>query len=103
MSVAVQTQNHDQDSYISFMRDIDEEIDTGEIEEKDWIEHMKRSTATAIERMKTAKIPCCNEMAFGSEYCIASRALTLSAGSTHRSRLRRTPSGRITSVQRQQM
>ena len=54
-----QTANHsDQDSDISFMKDTDEEIDTGEIEEEDWIEYMKRSTATAVDRMKTAKVPC---------------------------------------------
>ena len=40
------------------MKYTDEEIDTGETEEEDWIENMKRSTATAIERMKAAKIPC---------------------------------------------
>ena len=34
----------DQDSDISFMNDTDEEIDTAEIEEEDWIEYMKRST-----------------------------------------------------------
>ena len=32
--------------------------DTGEIEEEDWIEYMKRSTATAVEKMKAVKIPC---------------------------------------------
>ena len=41
--VAVQTQITDSD--ISFMTDTDEEINTGEIEEEDWIEDMKRSTA----------------------------------------------------------
>ena len=34
-----------------------QEIDTAEIEEEEWIEYMKRSTATAIERMKAAKNP----------------------------------------------
>ena len=37
------------------MKDADEEIDTAEIGEQDWIEHMKRSTDEAVERMKTAK------------------------------------------------
>ena len=50
--------DHDQDSDISFMNDTDEEIDTGEIEQKDWIDYTKRSTATAVEKMKAAKIPC---------------------------------------------
>ena len=47
----------DQDSDISFMNDTDEEIDTAEIEEGDWIDYMKRSTDEAMERMKTAKNP----------------------------------------------
>ena len=38
------------------MNDIDEEIDTAENEEEDWIEHVKRSTEEAMERMKTATI-----------------------------------------------
>ena len=45
----------DQDSDISFMNDTDEEIETAEIEEEDWIDHMKRSTDEAMERMKAAK------------------------------------------------
>ena len=40
------------------MNDTDEEIDTAEIEEEDWIEYMKRSTDEVMERMKTAKIQC---------------------------------------------
>ena len=48
----------DQDSDISFVNDTVEEIDTAEIEEEKWIEYMKRSTATAVERMKAAKIEC---------------------------------------------
>ena len=34
----------DQDSHISFMNDTDEDIDTSEIEEEDWVEYMKCST-----------------------------------------------------------
>ena len=48
----------DQDSDISFMNDTDEETNTSEIEEEDWIDYMKRSTDEAMERMKTAKIQC---------------------------------------------
>ena len=40
------------------MNDTDEEIDTAEIEEEDWIDYMKRSTDEAMERTKTAKIQC---------------------------------------------
>ena len=48
----------DQNSDISFMNETDEEIDSAEIEEEDWIEHMKTSTDEAMQRMKTAKIQC---------------------------------------------
>ena len=48
--------NCDQDSDISFMNDIDEEMDTAVIEEEDWIEYVKRSKYEAIEQMKTKKI-----------------------------------------------
>ena len=51
----------DQVSDISFMEDTDEEVDTAEIDEEDWIKHMKRSTSVAVERMKTAKIRCWSE------------------------------------------
>ena len=47
----------DQDSDIFFMSDTDEEIDAAEIEEEEWIEDLKRSTAAAIEQMKVATIP----------------------------------------------
>ena len=40
------------------MNDTDEEIDTAEIEEEDWIEYIKRSTDEAMQRMETAKIHC---------------------------------------------
>ena len=48
----------DQESDVSFMKDTDEETDAAEIEEEEWIEYVKRSTDTAVERMKAAKIPC---------------------------------------------
>ena len=47
----------DQDSDVSFMKDTDEEIDAGEIEEDEWTDYMKRSTAIAAERLKAAKMP----------------------------------------------
>ena len=48
----------DRDSDISFMEDTDEEIDTGEVDEEEWLEYTIRSTGTAVERMKAAKSPC---------------------------------------------
>ena len=56
--VNVKTQIHDQDSDVSFLEDIDEEIDKMEIEEEDWIKYIKRSTREAEEQMKKANIPC---------------------------------------------
>ena len=53
--------DRDQDSDISFMNDIDEEIDTPEIEEEEeeeWIEYLNTSTDEAMQRMETAKIQC---------------------------------------------
>ena len=47
----------DQDSDLSFMEDTDEEIDTSEIDEEDWIEYLKRSTDVAVERMKKSNNP----------------------------------------------
>ena len=44
------------------MNDADEDADTAEIEEEDWLGYMKRSTATAIEQMRNAKIPCWIEL-----------------------------------------
>ena len=53
--------HHDQDSDVSFENDTDEDIDTTEIEEENWIEYIKRSTDEAMEKMKNAKIRCWNK------------------------------------------
>ena len=50
--------HNDQDSDISFENDTDDEIDTTATEEEEWIEHMKRSTDEAIEKIENAKIRC---------------------------------------------
>ena len=69
----------DKDRDMSFMKDTDEEIDTGEIDEKDCIEKMKRNTSSAVDRMIKSKILCWiethtrNEMALGNENCIVTR------------------------------
>ena len=52
----------DQDSDVSFGKDSDKEIDTAELEQEDWIEYIKRSTAVTKEKLNTAKIPRCIEM-----------------------------------------
>ena len=53
--------HNDQDSDVSFENDTDEEINTTEIDEEDWIEYVKRSTDDAIEKMDNAKIRCWNK------------------------------------------
>ena len=67
----------DQDSDISFMKDTDEEMDTGETDEENWIEYLKRSTDIADERMKTAKIPCWIETHRGIKWRWATRLASL--------------------------
>ena len=54
-----------QNGDISFMKDTDE--DTGEIEEEDWIEYMRRSTPVAEENLKTAK----SQKKFGAFHLVA--------------------------------
>ena len=50
----------DVDSEMTFEGDSDEEMDTIEIEEEDWIEYIKRSTVDALDKMERAKIRCWN-------------------------------------------
>ena len=50
----------DVDSEVTFAEDSDEEMDTIEIEEEDWIEYIKRSTVDALDKMERAKIRCWN-------------------------------------------
>ena len=46
------------DSSVSFQSDLDDDMDTAEVEEEEWIEYIKRSTRSAEEKMRTASIPC---------------------------------------------
>ena len=50
----------DVDSEVTFDEDSDKEMDTIEIEEEDWIDYIKRSTADALDKMERAKIRCWN-------------------------------------------
>ena len=55
------TKTHDDvDSEVTYEEDSDEEMDTIETEEEDWIEYMKRSTVDALDKMERAKIRCWN-------------------------------------------
>ena len=40
------------------MNDTDEEITAAEMEEEEWIEYMKRSSAAVIEQIKITEITC---------------------------------------------
>ena len=66
------TSHKDQDNDVSFESDADEEIDTSEIEEEDWVDYIK-STNDAIEKMWNERIRCWkltqkkNEMETGDE------------------------------------
>ena len=50
----------DVDSGVTFDEDSDKDIDTVEIEEEDWIDYIRRSTADAIDKIERAKIRCWN-------------------------------------------
>ena len=51
----------DVDSGVSFDEDSEKDIDTVEIEEEDWIDYIRRSTADAIDKMEHARIRCWNK------------------------------------------
>ena len=48
----------DMDSGVTFDEDSEKDTDTAEIEEEDWIDYIRRSTADAIDKMEHAKIRC---------------------------------------------
>ena len=50
----------DVDSGVTFDEDSETDIDTAEIEEEDWFDYIRRSTADAIDKMEHAKIRCWN-------------------------------------------
>ena len=50
----------DVDSEVTFDENSDKEIGTIEIEEEEWIDHINRSTADALDKMERAKIRCWN-------------------------------------------
>ena len=51
----------DLDSGVTFDEDSEKDVDTVEIEEKDWIDYIRKSTADAFEKMEHAKIRCWNK------------------------------------------
>ena len=66
----------DVDSEVTFDEDSDKEIDTIEIEEEDWIEYIKRSTADALDKMERAKIRCWNRTHKKMKWKLALRIAT---------------------------
>ena len=65
----------DVDSGVTFDED-SEKIDTIEIEEEDWIDYIKRSTADALDKMEHAKIRCWNRTHKKMKWKLALRIAT---------------------------
>ena len=66
----------DVDSEVTFEDDPDEEMDTIEIQEEDWIDYIKRSTADALDKMEHAKIRCWNRTHKKMKWKLALRIAT---------------------------
>ena len=66
----------DVDSEVTFEEDSDKKMDTIEIEEEDWIEYIKRSTADALDKMEHAKIRCWNKTHRKMKWKLALRIAT---------------------------
>ena len=66
----------DVDSEVTFDEDSDKEMDTIEIEEEDWIEYIRRSTADALDKMERAKIRCWNRTHKKMKWKLALRIAT---------------------------
>ena len=64
------------DSGVTFDEDSDKDIDTVEIEEEDWIDYIRRSTADAIDKMEHAKIRCWNKTHRKMKWKLALRIAT---------------------------
>ena len=66
----------DVDSGVTFDEDSEKDIDTIEIEEEDWIDYIKRSTADALDKMERAKIRCWNKTHKKMKWKLALRIAT---------------------------
>ena len=66
----------DVDSGVTFDEDSEKEIDTIEIEEEDWIDYIKTSTADALDKMERAKIRCWNRTHKQMKWKLALRIAT---------------------------
>ena len=61
------------DSGVTFDEDSEKDIDTAEIEEEDWFDYIRRSTADAIDKMEHAKIRYWNRTHRKMKWKLASR------------------------------
>ena len=66
----------DLDSGVTFDEDSEKDIDTVEIEEEDWIDYIRRSTADAIDKMEHARIRCWNKTHRKMKWKLALRIAT---------------------------
>ena len=66
----------DVDSEVTFDEDSEKDIDTIEIEEEDWIDYIRRSTADAIDKMEHARIRCWNKTHRKMKWKLALRIAT---------------------------
>ena len=66
----------DVDSGATFDEDSDKDIDTVEIEQEDWNDYIRRSTADAIDKMEHAKIRCWNKTHRKMKWKLAQRIAT---------------------------
>ena len=70
------TSEDDLDSGVTFDEDSEKDIDTVEIEEEDWIDYIRRSTADAINKMEHARIRCWNKTHRKMKWKLALRIAT---------------------------
>ena len=66
----------DVDSGVTFDEDSEKDIDTVEIEEEDWIDYIRRSTADATDKMEHARIRCWNKTHRQMKWKLALRIAT---------------------------
>ena len=66
----------DMDIVVTFDEDSEKDIDTAEIEEEDWFDYIRRSTADAIDKMEHAKIRCWNRTHRKMKWKLALRIAT---------------------------
>ena len=66
----------DVDSGVTFDEDSEKDIDTVEMEEENWIDYIRRSTADAIDKMEHARIRCWNKTHRKMKWKLALRIAT---------------------------